>query len=394
MKKVKSSKLLLKIISAGIAIGLWFAITYTEDPVISQTLPGIGFITEGEDILYSKGLAVVNKNEFPTITVTIRGSRSNVISSMGDVSAKIDISEISEPGEFTVPVSYVYASSKVSLEKTKTREIPVKVEKLISRDIPVKIEVENRDKNEDIVVKNECRSDTMSVKGAESIIYKVSYVKVQVDVSNISKTSTQEYLYKFYDEKNNEIPRDQIISGSSDTVSVISTVYKKTELPIKVVLGEDKRNDYGFSVKSMESDTVDAGLEDGVSVDFIEAEIVKKAEKGGYEAELIPPDGVYVPEDERTLIINGEILPKESKEIEVPVLPVNIPDGKIAEISPEKKTVTLKTFENITAADVSATVDVSKMTAEEETVKAEITTEKDAEIIGTYSVTVKIRDKE
>ena len=78
----KDNKLLLKILSALAAIVLWFAITYTEDPIISQYLSDINIVFDGEEELHSNGLIITNKDSLPTVSATIRGNRSSVISSI------------------------------------------------------------------------------------------------------------------------------------------------------------------------------------------------------------------------------------------------------------------------------------------------------------------------
>ena len=61
MKIIKDNKLLLKIFSALIAIVLWFAVTYTEDPSINQHLNRLDTVFYHEDVLSRRGLMIVNK---------------------------------------------------------------------------------------------------------------------------------------------------------------------------------------------------------------------------------------------------------------------------------------------------------------------------------------------
>ena len=94
MKNIKKSKLLLKILSAIIAVILWTAITYTEDPVITQTITGIGIEFSGVETLNGNGLAIINRNEIPTVSVVVRGKRNSVIEALDKVYAVADVSSI------------------------------------------------------------------------------------------------------------------------------------------------------------------------------------------------------------------------------------------------------------------------------------------------------------
>lgn len=394
MEKIKNSKLLLKILSALIAIVLWFAITYTEDPAISQTLTGVNLEIKGENDLNANGFAIVNKDELPSLSVVIRGSRSNVISALGEIYASVDVSSIKNTGENVISVSYSYPSDRIVLEKVRVRELTVETEALISREIPVKIEVANRDKNSDFIVKCESKIDAVTVSGAENTVYNIAYAKARVDASKISKTNTQECLYELYTEKGELVSEESIVNKSRRTVTVESTVYEKTELAVKVVLSEESREDYGILIKNIEKNTVEAGISEGIEAEYIEAVITPQKDKNTYEAELIVPDGVYVKEEDMTISVTGEILPKELREITAQVEAVNVPDGKTAVISPKEKTVTLKSIEDASNIKLKLSVDVGKMTENEEILPVQIETDSDIDIIGTYSVLVRMEQGE
>lgn len=394
MEKIKNSKLLLKILSALIAIVLWFAITYTEDPAISQTLTGVNLEIKGENDLNANGFAIVNKDELPSLSVVIRGSRSNVISALGEIYASVDVSSIKNTGENVISVSYSYPSDRIVLEKVRVRELTVETEALISREIPVKIEVANRDKNSDFIVKCESKIDAVTVSGAENTVYNIAYAKARVDASKISKTNTQECLYELYTEKGELVSEESIVNKSRRTVTVESTVYEKTELAVKVVLSEESREDYGILIKNIEKNTVEAGISEGIEAEYIDAVITPQNGKNTYEAELIVPDGVYVKEEDMTISVTGEILPKELREITAQVEAVNVPDGKTAVISPKEKTVTLKSIEDASNIKLKLSVDVGKMTENEEILPVQIETDSDIDIIGTYSVLVRMEQGE
>ncbi|MBR4172798.1 MAG: hypothetical protein IKR46_00305 [Clostridia bacterium] len=394
MKKVKISKTLLKVLSTIIAIVLWFAITYTEDPAISQTITGVKLVVKGEDSLNSGGFAIVNKDSFPPLNVTIRGNRSNVISALGEIYAEIDVSSIKQAGTSVVAVSYSYPSSRVMLVKTKVKEITVETEAVVAREIPVKTEVVNRDKNSDFLVKSECKTETVSVRGAESDVYKIAYAKTKIDTTNVTKTSEMECPYEFYDENDNVVSDENLIYKSRETVSVENTVYEKVSLPIKVVLSAEKRREYGVLVKNMSAAVVEVGIDEGFSAEFIEAEISAEKDKNGYEATLVAPEGVYIPEESVKIMVNGEIVPKETKEVTVTIEPINVPIGTNVTVSPTERTITVKTAGDSEEIELKATVDVSKMTEAEALLPILVEAYGDADIVGTYSVTVKTEQGE
>lgn len=393
MKIIANNKLLLKILSALIAVILWIAITYSEDPIISQTLSGISVDFAGEEVLHNKGLIVTNKDSIPAISAVVRGNRSKVISSIGSISAVIDVSEINEAGSNSVSVEYSYPTSAVTLVKGKVSEVNINTEKIVTRSIPVQIETINQDKNENYIVKSDSRISTLRIKGAESEIYKISYAKALVDVSNVSKTSSQEYVYKFYDEKDNTVPDTNIMYRSHNTVNVDNTVYKKTTLPVEAVLSDAYSEDYGLVVKSLSKTSVEVGLEDGISTDSVRAVITNiLSENGKYELTLQADNGVYIPEKSKQITVVCEVVPKVIKEIEVPVTVENMPEGKTYSLTEDKLKVSVKGIEKeITADKIKAVIDASELPSGKGTAAVDVTADGGITVVGAYSAEIEIR---
>lgn len=394
MKKIQNSKLVLKILSAIIAVILWSAITYTEDPVITQTVTGIDISFLGEDALNDNGFAIIDRSELPTVSVVIRGKRNSVIDALDKIYATANVSSIKSSGENEVLISYSYPKDKVTIEKIKTKEIPVKTEALIEREIPVKIEAKNRDKSGSHIIKSDSETKHITVSGAANTVYKISYARVQIDIGKVSKTSTQNCMYELCNESGEVISEENIVKKSNATVAVKNTVYEKTSLPINVVLDDDYKDTYDFEVKSLTKDKVDAGIDDGVKVDRIDAVVTPKKNETTFEAKLVIPDGVYVLEEDRTVSVTGELVKKATKEVSVSVDPINVPDGNTVELSPQKETIKLKTTKNVNDIEVTATVNVADMKSDEELLPVKVKVVGDAEVVGSYNVKVKMRSGE
>lgn len=387
--KIKDSKLLLKILSAVAAVVLWFAITYTEDPVISQLLTDIDIVFEGEDTLHANGLIVINKDAIPDISATIRGNRSSVISSVGAVSAVIDLSRITQTGKNMVEVKYNYPSSSVVLAKAKTRELTLETEKIVTRNIPVRVETANEDKNAAFITDAKSDVELIKVSGAESVIYKIAYAKATVDVTNITASGELEYFFKLYDSDGDVLPENNILSKSIETLPVKNTVYKKVSLPVEIVLPEEMAMDYALTVKNQSITSVSAGVPEGVDITSLYAIFNGKENDGKteYTLNLTVPEGVYVPEKSTELTATCELVPKVLKELEIPVTAENVPEGKKVKLTPDKIKISVKGAENLlSASNIKATVDASQLTSgEEQNVEVTLTTDKDIQIVGTYT---------
>ncbi len=388
MKIKNDNKTFLKILSAFAAIVLWFAITYTEDPVITQYLADIDIVFEGEDLLLSNGLVVVNKESLPSISVTIRGTRSAVISSLNSISAQVDVSGISAAGTNTVKIKYNYPSSSVTLYKAKTNELSVQTENIIAREIPVKAESQYEDKNSEFLVKSTLADDTIKVRGASSTVYSISYAKVIVDADAVSKTSSQEYFYKFYDENDDIVSESNITHKSSPTIAVYNEVYLRKTLPVKVVLNEEMAKDNVLTVRQQSIDAVVAGLSENCTAGELFAYLDPDKKNGDvYELTIDVPDGCYLPEESFNLTADCVLAPKVQKNVEVLVSIENVPEGKNIKIAPERITVSLKgTEDSLSKAELKAKVDASSMDGGAKDLEVIIEAQENIEVIGSYKV--------
>lgn len=388
---MKDSKLLLKILSALAAIVLWFAITYTEDPIINQMLTDIDVVFEGEDVLQENGLVVVNKDSIPSVSAVIRGNRTSVIASVGSVTAAVDLSEIRSQGQNTVPVKYNYPSSSVVLAKTKIKEITIETDKIVTRNIPVKVEVENADKNMGFMVDVTSGTDEIRVSGAENDVYKIAYAKVLVDVTNITASGASGYYYQLCGGDGTVIPEKNILSKSTAVIPVKHTVYNKVSLPVKIILPEDLADNYALEVKNQSITNVFAGVSGTNAIEELYAELKadENNQKPEYTLKITVPEGVYLPEESREFTAQCTLVPKILKEIEVPVTGENVPEGKKVKITPEKIRVSVKGAENmLVAGNIKATVDASGLAeGEEKNLEVELSGDGDIKIVGSYTVT-------
>lgn len=390
MKIIKDNKLLLKIISALIAIVLWFAITYTEDPTVTQLITNLNTVFFGESNLREQGLIVVNKDDIPALSAVIRGNRSKVISSLDGVFASIDVSGITEPGTHEVFVEYRYPSNSVTLTKTKVSMVSVDVEKILSRDIPVKIKTDS-EKDSSLLVVSQSNTEFITVRGAQSVVEKIEYAMTSADTSDITISGTTEYSYNLYDKDDNILSEENIISKSRNTVSVTSTVYTKTELPVEIVPSDSLKESYTLKVKKQSISNITVGLSEGAShsaVYVVLDEDVAK-ESGPITLDIPLPADIYSPDEKPTVTIEFELLPKSVHELEVSVSPENVPVGREVTIDPEKVKILVKCAENdASASKITATINAEELEPEtEKNVTLNISADENISILGTYTVT-------
>ena len=391
MKMIKDNKLLLKIFSALIAIVLWFAVTYTEDPSINQHLNRLDTVFYHEDVLSRRGLIIVNKDELPSFSVTVRGRRSSVISSLKNVFASIDVSSITSAGEHQIEVDYIYPTDSVVLTKAKLSSVTVTAEKLVTREIPVKIAAKPNKKSKDFIIESTSDVKTVKVSGAQSTVDKIALAVVLVDETDISSDCTTNYSFELFDENGNVLNERNISSKSHVTISVNHKLYDKAEVGVNVRLSDDLDSYYALDVTEQDVKKVFVGLEEGVEIDSLDAIFEKKhidSEDETLTLTITAPDGVFIPEDSKNVNIKYNISRKAAFEVEVPVSAKNVPDGHSVSMTPDKIKVRIKSSkDDATAENISASLDARKLTrGTRENVILNVTAKDNIQVLGTYTI--------
>ena len=391
MKMIKDNKLLLKIFSALIAIVLWFAVTYTEDPSINQHLNRLDTVFYHEDVLSRRGLMIVNKDELPSFSVTVRGRRSSVISSLKNVFASIDVSSITSAGEHQIEVDYIYPTDSVVLTKAKLSSVTVTAEKLVTREIPVKIAAKPNKKSKDFIIESTSDVKTVKISGAQSTVEKIALATVWIDETDISSDCTTNYSFELFDENGNVLNERNISSKSHVTISVNHKLYDKAEVGVNVRLSDDLDSYYALDVTEQDVKKVFVGLEEGVEIDSLDAIFEKKhidSEDETLTLTITAPDGVFIPEDSKNVNIKYNISRKAAFEVEVPVSAKNVPDGHSVSMTPDKIKVRIKSSkDDATAENISASLDARKLTrGTRENVILNVTAKDNIQVLGTYTI--------
>ena len=129
----------MMILSLIIAIGVWIAVNYLNNPDITTTLSGPHIKFTGEAELRNKGLVITGKSAIPSSSVVVSGKRKDLIDNMNNISVEVNVSEITETGDYSLKGTINLPTTKITVEKEKYGEIPITVEKLGEKEVPVKL---------------------------------------------------------------------------------------------------------------------------------------------------------------------------------------------------------------------------------------------------------------
>lgn len=373
MKKLKfqehKEKAKIIILSVILAVVAWVAIVWVDNPVTTTTLSGIDIRFIGEKELRDRGLVIIGKKNIPEMSASVSGTRNDLMQYMDHVYMEADASEITEAGEYELPVTVSLPSSHLTLKKQKTENVPVTIEKLAEKEIDVRVKQTGTLK--DRTVKSEIEDDRVVVSGAKSELENIEYALAAVDISKITEDCTVQTGYILMGTGDSPITKNESIETKRAAIDVKNTVYKLKTLPVDVEFSKELESKYAFaSAPSVLPEGIDAGVSDGNTDFSVKAVITAVSDDGDIEFEFEETEGIYIPESSKNIKIKADIEKKISRELELDVGAENPP---LTAQHIDKVRATVSGAESkLNTDNIKATVDLAGLNT------------------GTYSLPVKI----
>ncbi|MDO4357639.1 MAG: CdaR family protein [Clostridia bacterium] len=244
----------IKLLSVALAILLWVVVVYNDESITrSRTLNGLSALLNGQNSLASNSLALIENpldalNGNITVELDVPQAHYSLVSE-SNVRVWLDLSNIRTAGTQLVPlnVTCTYGSVKNVFPST----VEVQVEALDSRSVPLNAVLTGKHRNYWYNVQA-LNPSTITVSGASSIVQNLSQGQLEVDVSNMTETTTRAYPFQLYDYSGDEVPQD-LLTRSSSSVTAAIEVFPTKELPVSNDIEDilQGRVADGYTVKSI-----------------------------------------------------------------------------------------------------------------------------------------------
>lgn len=344
-----------------LAAALCIFVNYITNPDITTTFSGLQVRFAGERELRDRGLVITGRGNIPVSSVVVSGKRKDLVESMDRVIIEADVSDITEEGSYSLKGTIVLPTTKIVVEKEKYGEIPITVEKLHEKEIPIKIRQTGTLK--DKLVKSEPEKDTVKLTGAQSELENVSYGVADVDISKISSDTTLPVKYLLLDKSGSYIEKNETLESYTAEVFVKNTVYTIKRLPIKLKLTEEMEEKYRLNEDkcSVSASSVDVGIRPGNSDEFVVV-YIDKAESSASEYQLSETQGMYIPENYRTVKVRLDLTEKVTKTIELDPSAEGLTEGLEAQTEHVRVNVT-GVEDKINTDNIKARVNLEGLTA-------------------------------
>lgn len=389
MKKNLEEKISLQIISIGIAIILWFIISYTENPGIDVTLKNIPIKYINTDILAENDLVALYPDKTPTVSVVVRGKRAELFNILGRVTAEVDLATINTAGIYDMPININIPSSTVELVKKKDSAFNLNVEHMVSKNIPIKI-IQTGDSGK-YIVRSVADDDELEIAGAAAVTDSIESAVVYVDISSSVQDSDFDYTYILTDANGSKIESKNIFSPK-ERISVTNTVYLSKKVPLEIAYPKSVTEDCLIKINNSEYLYADIGVRkenfdmvESLTVNFPNS--ISDYTQTKLTLPINVPDSVYIPSG-NFVDVSVSLTKKDIREMTIPLSFKNISGGlNISHDTPRQITVMLKgPADKLDLTYISAEADLSGLTAGEHNVAVkfnlpdEVKTDKDYNI--------------
>lgn len=295
IKKFFVKDSVLKIVSVLIAILVWLYVIYVEDPEIEITVDDV-------PVSYSAGalsddLILISYDQ-KTVDVKVRGNRSDVMKVSGDdISAMIDLSSLSESGDYTgVKIDASTPKKGIDVVGISENKTDLVIDYVISKQFDVATEFEGSMPEGFVITDSPSLSvQSVRVRGAKAYVNAIKGAYVKINCDGLSENGTIECKIYLKDSRGDVIGKNHAaadyIELSDNTLSAYITVGKTTMAKIEIRDGESFEGSLLAEPSEIEI------YSDSSRIDKIYTESIsdKEADKDGYiKLKLDIPDGVTV----------------------------------------------------------------------------------------------------
>lgn len=386
---MKRSKIYSVALSIVMAFGLWLYVVNNVSPEDDVTFYNIPVVMEGETALTEENLMITRRSS-EAVSVNISGKRSDLNKiNNGNLTAKINLSGIEEPGEnIALPYKLVYpdnvSSSDFTEESRNPAYIYVDVDTRRTKEVPVRPKWTGT-RSEDYIYDTEnalLDYPTVTVIGPAAVADLIDHAEIEVDLTDQVKSISESFRYTLCDAQGEPVDAERIVTNVEEIqLDVPIHRIREVKLVADVIYGggaDAENTTITIEPASLRLSGGDAVLEefgDTLTVATLNLANIERSQELVFTLSL--PEGVTnqtgVSEAKITVKYSGLI----TREFTLDTFQsLNVPEDMRAEIINASLVVKVRgpveEINRLTAEDITAVVDFSAAEVGTATYKASI----------------------
>lgn len=231
----------LAVISLVLAFIIWFIITNFRNPVITRTITGVPVTVLNASHVESMGLSYSLVAGHDTVSVTVRGNRSNVESlRASNITVQADLTQMIslDTNPVMVPLSVTVPGISSDSCVTNPRNIGIELEERVSKDFVITASGgSTKPANGYEIGAMSVEPEKLTVRGPNTLIDRIDKITAVVDVSNKSKSGVYPSVIKVIDRNGEELDDTKMssLSFSTDQSAIkVHVTFYKVQSDVKV----------------------------------------------------------------------------------------------------------------------------------------------------------------
>ena len=231
----------LAVISLVLAFIIWFIITNYRNPVITRTITGVPVDVINASHVESMGLSYSIAPGFDTVSVTVRGNRSNVESlRASNITVEADLTQLIslDTSPVMVPLSVTIPGIPPENCVANPRNIGIELEERVSKDFVISASSGNtKPANGYEIGTMTVEPEKLTLRGPNTLIDRIDRITAMVDVSNKSRSGVYPCTIKVIDKNGEELDDAKMssLSFSTDESAIrVDVAFYKVQSGVKV----------------------------------------------------------------------------------------------------------------------------------------------------------------
>lgn len=299
--KPQKKKIRTMALSILLAVIVWFMVMSLTNPTITVTLTNLKVRFVGEATLRDRDLTVTGRGNIPPLSVTVRGSRGDLMNYMDDVYIQVDLSNITDAGTYSLTGKPVIPTTRIGVEKENYGNITVNAEKIVSKETEVKVTYTGVPT--DKIVRTDIKNPVVEISGAESEINEVDGAQAVINWQDV-KEGEAKLEYALINSSGAPITENETIESPRSEIDVVNRIYDAVTLPVEAKLSDGLSGGYELDSPKTEPDRVKVGVEDGAAVPERLTVTIPTIESGEKEFKIDTAEGIYIPADSAAVKVN------------------------------------------------------------------------------------------
>ena len=233
----------LAVISLVLAFIIWFIITNYRNPVITRTITGVPVNVINASHVESMGLSYSLAAGYDTVSVTVRGNRSNVESlRASNITVDADLTQLIslDTSPVMVPLSVTIPGIPPENCTANPRNIGIELEERVSKDFVITASNGNtKPANGYEIGVMTVEPEKLTVRGPNTLIDRIDRINAMVDVTNKSRSGVYPCVIKVMDKNGEELDDTKMssLSFSTDQSLIrVNVTFYKVQSGVKVTV--------------------------------------------------------------------------------------------------------------------------------------------------------------